>query len=157
MKATFTIPGEPRTKKAHNQLVTVGGGLDPLTGQRGRGFQKLLPSKQYLAWFKNSMTYALAIKTQVREQGFELPIQGRLRVTALFYLKNEAHVGDLNGYCQAIGDFLQSQKLDKNFKVRQDGAGIIVDDKQISSWGESTRDLRDKVNPRVEVTIEVIG
>jgi hypothetical protein len=153
----FTIPGPPRTKKAHNQLVTLPGAYDPLTQARGRGFQKVLPSKQYMKWFACAMTYALMIKTQIREQGFEPPIQGRLRVTALFYLPNEAHVGDLVGYEQALGDFLQAPTYDpKTYRQRRDGAGIIQDDKQISSWGESSRDLRDKVNPRVEICIEVL-
>lgn len=138
--------------------MSVGRGTDRLTGEYSRGFQKIIPSKAHEKWFKEAMTYALVIRTQLRQQGAEPPIQGRLRVEAKFYLnpRSEHEVGDLNGYEQALADFLQEPQYSKHFKLRRDGAGIIVDDKQISSWGESTRDLRDKVNPRIEVSIEVI-
>jgi hypothetical protein len=102
------------------------------------------------------------VKTQLREQGAQLPIEGDLRVHALFY--RDADRGDLNGYQQALGDFLQEARpnrqdlLDlaagrKKRTLKRDGTGIICDDSQIKSWGDSELFV-DRENPRIEVTIE---
>lgn len=135
MTLSFTIPGAPRTKKTSPRVFP------------GVRFPKVLPSEAHEAWFAEAMSYAPKIVSQLREAGAELPLQGPVEVTAVFYRENGVE-GDLNGYMQALGDWLQAPKL----RPRRNGAGIIADDSQIESW-DGTRRAIDRTAPRIEVTI----
>lgn len=138
----IVIPGAPRTKKTSNRIVKMG------------KFSKVLPSEAFMEWFKEAMRMVPAIKSFARREGIELPFKGPVHVKALFFLEN-AIQGDLVGYAQAIGDFLQEPKI--NFKVNpprltRDGAGLITDDKMIASW-DGSRVRIDRQNPRIEIEI----
>jgi hypothetical protein len=111
-----------------------------------------MPSEQYLEWHRLAMQQAPFICVQLVRAGFRLPISESVRVKALFY--RETRVGDLTGYAQALGDWLQESKQRKGKTVRV-GAGIIRDDSQIESWDGSRR-MHDKMRPRIEVTVEII-
>jgi Holliday junction resolvase RusA-like endonuclease len=117
----FTITGPPRTKKNHSRVVRAG------------RFTKVLPSLAHEAWFALASSQAPTILRRI--QG--TPITGPVQVTARFY--RDANRGDLNGYQQALGDWLEA-------------VCIIEDDKWIESW-DGSRKLVDKQNPRIEVEI----
>ncbi len=138
MTATFTIDGPPRTKKTHNQVVMI------------HGFPRVLPSKQHAKWFKNAMSQSPVIRTLLRDRGIPLPLAGPVRIAAVFY--RDADSGDLAGYEQALGDWLQSSRL----RPKRTGAGILEDDKQIKSWDGTHLEV-DRARPRIEVTVYVLG
>lgn len=140
---TFVISGPPRTKKAHNRIVRFG---------KAKEFIKVMPSEAYFEWHKLAMQQSGLICSQLRRAGFRLPITEPVRVKALFY--REARTGDLTGYLQALGDWLQDSRQ-RNGKTVRVGAGIIRDDSQIESWDGSRR-MHDKLRPRIEVTVEII-
>jgi hypothetical protein len=135
---TFTIFGPCRTKKTSSQIVHIG------------KFHKLLPSKQYLEWFHLALQQAPRIRRELAAQGAQLPLAGLVEVSAVFY--RQTCVGDLCGFLQALGDYLQAPRL----KPKRNGAGIIKDDAQIDSWDGSRR-AKDADNPRIEVTIRGLG
>lgn len=140
----FTVTGPPRTKKNHGQTIVRG----------GRVFR--LPSKPHEEWFALAMSQSPVIRAELRRQGVDLPITAPVRITAVFF--RQANSGDLNGYEQALGDWLQTPVPffgPKRSGIRNNGASIIVDDKQIVSWGESRLDV-DRARPRIEVEIEVL-
>ncbi len=147
MIATFTIEGPPRTKKTSNQIVQVKY-RDKKTGQM-RKFTKVLPSEAYRKWFHNAMSRSPIIRTILRDRGIPLPLTGRVHVAAVFY--RDADTGDLTGYEQALGDWLQSPQL----RPKRNGAGIIIDDKQIKCWDGTHLEI-DRANPRIEVTIRAL-
>lgn len=139
----FSILGPPRTKKTHNRIARFG---------KDRQFTKILPSKEHELWHKLAMQQAPLIRAQLIRDGIHLPISEAVGVKALFY--REANTGDLTGYMQALGDFLQESRQRKGKTVRS-GAGVILDDRQICSW-DGTRNLIDRRNPRIEVVIEIL-
>lgn len=144
MKAiSFMVPGVARTKKTSQRIVRMG------------RFTKILPSEAYLEWFNSSMRYVPVIKRKLRDAGVRLPLTGPVHLRAVFF--RDAERGDLCGFLQAIGDFLQEPRDAKSGKrignrIR-DGAGIIGDDSQIISF-DGSRLLKDADRPRIEVTIE---
>lgn len=138
----FVIPAPPRTKKTHQRIVR--------TGPR----PKILPSKQYEEWFRSAMWHAIEIRRDLSEAGVLLPIIGPVSVCALFY--RDAEIGDATGYYQALGDWLQSPIKTASGKVRRNGAGIILDDRQIRDW-DGSRLLKDRDNPRIEVVITMLN
>ena len=135
---TFTIFGPCRTKKTSSQIVHIG------------KFHKLLPSRPYLEWFALAMQQAPRIRRELAARGAHLPLAGLVEVSAVFY--RQTCVGDLCGFLQALGDYLQEPRR----KPKRNGAGIIKDDAQIDSWDGSRR-AKDAANPRIEVTIRVLG
>lgn len=143
---SITLPIRPTTKKTSNQIIRVG------------GFSKIMPSKIYLEWFKTAMTYAIPIKNALQRQGIVLPLRGPVVVAAVFYRERAA--GDLNGFEQALADWLQEPRYSKTRtnwagipKRTRDGCGLIGDDSQIVSWDGSRLD-KDASNPRIEFTID---
>jgi hypothetical protein len=143
----FTIVGPPRTKKTHSQIIPV----------RGQNRSILIPSAQYTAWFTQAMSQAAAAKSALLKglpSPFVFPIVGPLGVQALFY--RERNAGDLCGFLQALGDFLQSPRESKTSpgKLSRRGSGIIDDDAQIISF-DGSRLLKDAARPRVEITITI--
>lgn len=119
----FTIVGPPRTKKTSQRILRAPG---------GRPF--VMPSKVSRAWGKDAIYQLDRQKPHPKWPA----IAGPVSVRALFY--RDADRGDLTNYEQGVGDALQ-------------GAGIIVNDKQIESW-DGSRKLIDRANPRVEIFIE---
>ncbi len=142
----FAINAVPRTKKTSNIAVTI----RPKDGRRP--FQTVLPSAAYQKFFRAAMKESPLIKAGLRQAGVELPIQGDLNVCALFYRDRDQ--GDAVGFYQALGDFLQSPR-EKNGKETRQGAGLIVDDRQVKSWNGSELRL-DYKHPRIEVFITVL-
>lgn len=136
---TFTITGAPRTKKTHGRIIKL----------RGSGRPKLLPSEAHEAWFANAMTQVVLIQRHLITQGLTQAIDKPVAVAALFYRERDS--GDLCGYLQALGDFLQEPRL----KPRRNGAGIIKDDSQIVSW-DGSRLRKDADSPRIEVEVQVL-
>ncbi len=80
--------------------------------------------------------------------GAKLPITGPVSIEATFY--RDALRGDAAGYYQALADLIQEPH------GKRGGLGIILDDKQIQHW-DGTRLDKDKGNPRIEVTVHIIG
>jgi len=132
---SFTIPGAPRTKKTSPRVFP------------GHRFPRVLPSEAHEAWFSEAMSHAQQIRARLRQDGAQLPLTGPVEVTALFYRENAVE-GDLTGYMQALGDWLQQPR----HQPKRNGAGIIGDDRQIHSW-DGTRKAMDRAAPRIEVTI----
>lgn len=156
---TITIPGPPRTKKNSSNIVSI-----PVKTKDGRPVMRngsvvrrpiILPSEEYLQWFKTSMSLVPAIRDWAHANQIKLPITGPVHIKATFY-KDANHRGDLCGYLQALGDFLQARKvkIDQRGvpKVTREGAGIIDDDYDIYSW-DGSRVLVDRINPRIDVEI----
>lgn len=136
---TFTVMGPPRTAK-NSPILT-----------RGR----MIPSPYYRAWFKDAMFQAPTIRIGLERAGIKLPITEPVGVLALFY--RDRDTGDLCGYLQALGDWLQSPKMSKRTpgKLSRNGAAIIMDDKQIEHFDGSRR-RNDKLFTRIEVTISIL-
>jgi hypothetical protein len=128
----------PRTKKTSSRLV-----------MRGK-FPRILPSAAYMEWFHLAMQQAPRIRRELAAQGAHLPLAGAVEVSAVFY--RERLTGDLVGFAQALGDWLQEPR----HKPKRNGAGIIKDDAQIDSWDGSRR-AKDAARPRIEVTIRALG
>ena len=151
MTFAFTLAGAPRSKKTSNRLVT-------LKTADGRKFQKILPSKAHEKWFRAAMQWAPIIRGRLREQGVELPIDKPVRVLAIWYTDGRTQA-DQTGYMQALADFLQAPVPSKKHlgKLLRDGAGIIVDDKQIARWhGDCRIERAGDSEPRIEVEIEIL-
>jgi len=91
-----------------------------------RGKPKVLPS---LAWEKWVETCVIVPSTPVPYREYN--------VTALFY--RDALRGDSHGYYQGLADLLEKHH-------------IIANDVTLVSW-DGSRMLKDKDNPRVEVTL----
>lgn len=164
MKISFTLPIAPRTKKTHNNLVPIGKPCQLC----GRAAQKIQPSKQYAKFFREAMKFAPILLGQLRCAGVELPIREPVSCAALFF--SDLGTGDLSGYMQGLGDWLQANQYkcrqsDGSYKIRtvptgnckvyRTGAGIILDDRLIASW-DGSRLLKDSKRPRIEVTLETI-
>jgi len=126
VKVKFSIPGAPRTKKTHNRLIRV------------RGIHRLIPSVQYVTWHEAAWRQAWVIREDLRGAGVKLPISGDIQVSAIFW--RDAKRGDLTGYMQALGDWLQDVQ-------------IIMNDRQIVSW-DGTRLDKDAERPRIDVSME---
>lgn len=141
MTVIFTIVGPPRTKKTSAQIV------------QAMGRAVLVPSEAHKKWFREAMMSAPIIRTKLIDQGIPLPLRNQVSIAALFY--RERNTGDAVGYYQALGDFIQAPKH-KHGKTTRRGAGIIDDDRQIRDW-DGSRLMKDASNPRIEVTMTIIG
>ena len=141
MTISFTVPGAPRTKKTHSQIVQA----------MGRAI--LVPSEAHKKWFREAMTAAPIIRTQLMDQGIPLPLHDQVSVAALFY--RERNTGDAVGYYQALGDYIQAPRH-KGGRTTRRGAGIIDDDRQIRDW-DGSRLWKDADNPRIEVYLTILG
>lgn len=168
MKLQFTLDvSPPRTKKTSSRIVRFG---------KNKEFIKILPSEAFQQWFHDAMVLEPHIRNLALYNGIKLPLTNNVHVTALFY--RDAYTGDLLGYEQALADWLQSPVIrwydhgnhvpakgrnDAQMKALgylpkkvRDGAGIVVDDKQITSW-DGSRLAKDEARPRIEVCIETVG
>lgn len=128
---TLTLLGPPRTKKNHGRRIWR---RDKRTG-RNRPYH--VPSEAHELWLER-----VAWQARLQAAAARWP-KCRRRVTVKALVYREALVGDHVGYTQAIGDMLEY-------------AGVLADDKLIADW-DGTRLLKDAINPRVEITISVLG
>ena len=142
----LTIHGIPRTKKTHNEIhLTVAKGgvrtwLEGLLAWRKsekellRGILqrvKLQPSKKYRQWVR------LAVVQWAGGRVPPLPIDEPVSICASIY--RDRAVGDVQGFTQAIGDYLEQVKILKN-------------DSLIEHW-DGTRRFKDVDHPRIELII----
>lgn len=125
---TVRLPVAPRTKKTHNQTVI----------RNGRAI--VLPSKQYQAFEREAMTYAVLIRSNLRLLGIQTPIKGTVIVSPTFIYDRTQ--GDENGYMQALGDWLQK-------------AGIVENDRDIH-WHNTQRE-KNSTSPAIVFTINIQG
>ncbi len=119
------IPGAPRTKKTHSQIIRAG------------GRPRLIPSQQFSAWNRMAQIHLARLRA-LRPSG-TFPVCDPVNVSARFY--RDRDTGDLVNFMQALADALQE-------------ARIIENDSQIISWDGSRLDL-DRESPRIEICIEV--
>jgi len=131
MTFRFVITGAPRTKKTHNQLAGL-----------STGRPRVLPSKQFRQWLKDSLWQVPEIKQSDDGRLLLWPRAEWVSVKALIY--RDRNSGDVVGFYQAIGDFLQA---------KSGAAGFIQDDKQIAHW-DGSRLLIDREHPRLDITLE---
>lgn len=124
----LTISGPPRTKKNSGRIVN---------GGKNRRF-RILPSAAWSEWAEKAV---LELATQTRKMRQSFPLLESYNCEALFY--REAARGDAVGFYQGLADVLEK-------------AGVVADDRQLTSW-DGSRLLKDSENPRVEVTITLVG
>jgi len=132
----LTILGPPATKKTSQRIFRPkGGGI------------RVVPSKRSKDWEQGAIGQLVGHHLWDEARHGRLPLfTGRVSVSAQIYRARD--VGDLVGYCQAIGDALQGGGGRKN-RV----PCVLADDRQIKSW-DGSRLLIDRENPRVELEIE---
>lgn len=120
-------------------LVLHGNTPAKKTGQRafGRGRRKkVLPSKRHEAWHDQNMA-ALVLPD------VPLPLPGRVRLSVHFVRQSHRR-WDYTNALDAVQDFLVD-------------AGILIDDNaEVLALGDITHEY-DKLNPRAEVTLEVLS
>lgn len=128
MTIRFTIPLDARTKKNSPQVFSR------VNKQTGKVFTKVLPSKNYIEFEKECMTYL---------PRFE-PITKPINLQAVFYMQTRRNV-DLVGLLQSIDDVLTK-------------GGVIADDcRDIIAGHDGSRVFYDKNNPRIEITITAMN
>ncbi len=129
MEFTFTILGEPRTKKNHTQIVGSGARC-PRCGK---------PQKQWVSQGTAYKRFAAEAAQQLRPKP-ETPIDRPVAVRYEIFMGTRRKVDDLNLFA-ALDDILVS-------------AGILADDNvRIIRSRDGSRVLYDKGNPRTEITI----
>lgn len=122
MEIKFTIPVKPVTKKNSGQIIT-----------RGK-YPKLIPSKQYLQFEKDTQPYFRRVKLQTDEIYYPVNVQ------CLFYMETRRKV-DLCNLLNAVDDAAVE-------------AGLFIDDnRDIIAAHDGSRVYHDPANPRIEVTI----
>lgn len=99
------------------------------------GRQRIIPSKPFEQWNKYAQFQLAKWRS---ETGHGQPLEVNLNCRTIFYL--EANSGDILNYQQAVADALQEGLVVKN-------------DSQFKSFDGSRLRL-DRVNPRVEITLE---
>jgi hypothetical protein len=105
----LVIPGPPRTKKNHNQLVTT------------HGRMRVLPSKAWRDWRDVAVLF-------LRQQWVRKPpISWPANCAALFY--RERAIGDAVGYYQGLADILEEAGVVENDKWIEswDGSRLMKD------------------------------
>lgn len=118
----FTLPIKPVTKKNSGQIVMRG------------SYPKLLPSKQYRQFEKDSLPYFVREKIQHGEVTYPVNVQ------CLFYMETHRRV-DLCNLLNAVDDAMVA-------------SGLVVDDnRDIIAGHDGSRVYYDKENPRIEIEI----
>lgn len=118
----FTLPIKPITKKNSGQIVMRG------------SYPKLLPSKQYRQFEKDTQPYFMRVKIQTGE------IARPVNIQCLFYMETHRRV-DLCNLLNAVDDAMVA-------------SGLVVDDnRDIIAGHDGSRVYYDKENPRIEITI----
>lgn len=137
------IYGVPRTKKTKNEIhltihkTRVGAWVQALARSPTSTLMrqilqrvKVQPGKLYRQWYKDAVV-------AWTDPPPKFPIDFPVSVEALIYRPRA--IGDVHGFQQAIGDYLE-------------GHGILKNDRLIEHW-DGTRRLKDTAVPRVELTI----
>lgn len=137
------IYGTPRTKKTKNEIHLtipkarlvpwIQGLLMVAPEKRMRAILmrvKVQPGKLYRKWYREAVV-------AWQQGGHDLPITVPVGIKADIY--RERKTGDVQGFQQALGDYLEGHKILKN-------------DSLIEHW-DGTRKLKDAATPRVELTI----
>ena len=132
---TFTIEGQPATKKNHGIIA--------------KGHAAVLPSTTYKKYADNFRQQLLYKIIPSRYQHFETGV----RVTAQYYLRDRAHYPDLVGLMQATADIISDEYVTINHKKVLVQRWLLSDDRIIKSWDGTKIAGIDKENPRVEITI----
>lgn len=123
MGVKFTLPLRPVTKKNSGQIVMRG------------SYPKLLPSKQYMQFEKDSAPYFLRVKMQAGEINYPV------NVKCIFYMETHRRV-DLCNLLNAVDDAMVT-------------SGLVIDDnRDIIAAHDGSRVYFDKDRPRIEITIE---
>lgn len=117
----------PRTKKNSPRII------------KGRRHPILLPSAAYKRWESAATKSMILCLLELRQRRL-MDITDYVYVNAKIY--RDRNVGDVTGFTQAIGDWLEH-------------AGILANDKQIDSW-DGTERLKDAECPRVEITLTYV-
>jgi Holliday junction resolvase RusA-like endonuclease len=141
--ARLIIYGVPRTKKTKNEIhLTIpklkmrafvrmlGSSPDSALMRLILQRVKVQPGKLYRKWYREAV-----IAWEARP--LNLPITVPVSVEAAIY--RQRAVGDVQGFQQALGDYLEGQ-------------GILKNDRLIEHW-DGTRRLKDAAVPRVELII----
>lgn len=122
MQIKFTLPVKPVTKKNSGQIITIGGN------------PRLLPSKQYRQFEKDTLPYFMRVKIQTGEIAYPVNVQ------CLFYMETHRRV-DLCNLLNAVDDAMVA-------------SGLVVDDnRDIIAAHDGSRVYYDKENPRIEIEI----
>ncbi len=122
MGVKFTLPLRPVSKKNSGQIVMIGGS------------PRLLPSKQYRQFEKDTLPYFLRVKIQTGEINYPVNVQ------CLFYVETHRRV-DLCNLLNAVDDSMVT-------------AGLLIDDnRDIIAAHDGSRVYYDKENPRIEIEI----
>ena len=120
----FTLYARPITKKNSSRIVKCG------------GYHKVLPSKAYVAYEKDSLRQ---IKRPYKQK-----LSGKYNLQCLYFMPTRHRV-DLVNLLEATCDILVAAEV-----IEDDNANIIVSH-------DGSRVLYDKENPRVEVYLEEVG
>lgn len=119
----FVLPIRPVTKKNNGQIVMFGGS------------PKLLPSKQYRQFEKDSKPYFVQVKTIAGVINYPVNIK------CIFYVDTHRKV-DLCNLLNAVDDAMVA-------------SGLITDDnRDIVAAHDGSRVYCDREQPRIEITIE---
>ena len=119
----FTLPIKPVTKKNSGQIVMIGGS------------PRLLPSKQYRQFEKDTIPYFRKVKLQTDVINYPVNIKCH------FYMDTHRKV-DLCNLLNAVDDAMVA-------------SGLVIDDnRDIIAAHDGSRVYWDKDNPRIEITIE---
>lgn len=125
LKASFTIPIHPVTKKNSQQIIT-----NPKTG---RPF--IIPSKQFRQFEHECRPYLVNVKNTVGQ------IHYPVNVKCVFYVSKRLKY-DLTNLLEAIDDVMTV-------------SGLILDDnRDIIASHDGSRVFYDPASPRIEITIE---
>ena len=120
------IPGRPTTKK-NSQIIVTG------KTKTGKTYHRLLQSQRYRDYEAAALRH---LSTYSGPRYIGIPVE----VACYYYLPNRQGWPDLMGLYQATADILEA-------------AGIINNDRNIISMGDTRIAGIDPTNPRVEIII----
>ena len=113
MTYTFTIPGNPITKKNSQKIITIG------------GRHSIAPSKKYKDYEKAAMFYLLKGRPKA-------PVDYPVCVRCTYYMESRRHV-DLTNLLEATDDILVSAGIllddNRNILASHDGSRVYWDKK----------------------------
>ena len=136
MPFTFTIPGQPATKKNSPVLV--------------RGRAVVLPSKAYKAYEK---AFRKELERIEAERGGLPHYDGPVQLWARYFLQDRRAYPDLNGLIQATQDIISDEYTHKDHKKTLKRQWLLADDRLVKSL-DGCRILGiDKESPRTVIRI----
>ena len=123
---TIIIPGRPKTKKNSQMIVTA-------KSKTGKTCYRLLQSQSYRDYEAAALRH---LSTYSGPRYIGIPVE----VVCYYYLPNRQGWPDLMGLYQATADILEA-------------AGIINNDRNIITMGDTRIAGIDPTNPRTEIMI----